>query len=136
MASRASRGIIVADAARDVEARRVRRDDGKAAFEQDPRGDGDCLARFGVAGDLHEDRLTGGEALDLAQKGVAIGGGDEHAALALHRAVGDGAVNGAGAGQIGIDQQIMQAAIDHQRRGLAPVEVVQGDLTALHVRSL
>ncbi len=90
--------LFVADAARDVAARRTGGDDGVAALEQQARGDRQGLAGLGRTADLHQHGLAGGKPRDLPQKARSAGQPDEDAALPLHGPVDDGAKDGARSG--------------------------------------
>ena len=129
--------LLVADAAGDVEAGRIGGDDGVAGFEQKPGGHGRRLAVQPEPGDLHQQRLSGREALALLEKaGTAIGQAQDHAALALERPVADPAQDGAdaGAGLVArVDQQVVEPPVHHQRGGAAAIfEFIEQDDTALH----
>ena len=124
--------VLVADRPRDIQARRVGGDDGKAALEQYLAGYRDRLARLGITADLHQQVRARRQPLDLAQKGRAVGCGQEHAALPLNRPVGTGTVDRTGRWRVTLDEKIVKLAVDHQRGGLAAVQVVQKDGAALH----
>jgi len=80
-----------------------------------------------MAGDLHQNRLAGGKPPDLPQKGRAVGRAQEHAPLPLHRAVGDGAIDRAGAGPVAVYQQVFQPAADKQGRRLVARKMIECD---------
>jgi hypothetical protein len=126
--------LVVLDLARDVESRRLGRDDGEAGLEEEAVGDGDGLAAFGGAGDLHQHGLAGPEARGVAEPGgAAFGQAQDHAALPLQAAVRDGAEDGAGArGGVVVQEEVVEAAVHEERRGLAAPQVVEDDAAALH----
>ena len=119
--------VLILDGTRDIEARCIRSDDGIAAFEEKPGCDRQRLARFSIARDLHQQRLTGGQTLDLAQKSGSVGCAQEHAALAFDGAIGDGAVDGTGARLIRVDQQVFKPPPHKQGCGLGTVQMVERD---------
>ena len=124
--------VLVLDPARDVDPRRIGRDDGIAAFEQNLVGDRDRLARLGIARDLHKQGLTGGQAVDLPHKGRPVGRAQEHPALPLHRAFDDGAIDRARCGLVRVEEQILDLPIHHQCRRLAVAHMVKRDQSTFH----
>ena len=127
---------LVADRARDIEPRRVRRDDGVAALEEKPRGHRGGLAGLGPGIDLHQQALAGGEPPGLPEPAArAAGQAQGHAALPLHLPIHDGAADRTrrGAGALGrVDEEILQPPVHHQRGGAAAADLVQDDDAALH----
>ena len=127
---------VILDRARDVEAARLGRDDGIAALEKKPRGDGRGLAALADPGHLHQQRLTGGQSLGLAQESRdPVGHAQHHAALPLHGPVADRAQDRTGLRRrvLGrVDADILKPPIHHQRGGGAAVEMIQNDDTAFH----
>ena len=79
--------ILITNAARNVQSGRLWRDNNVAAFEQELGGHRNGFSRLGIAGHLYIYRLAWGQPFYLAQKCRAIGGAQEHTALAFHRAV-------------------------------------------------
>ena len=124
---------LVADRPRDVQTRRIGGDDRITAFEQQLLCHRYRLARLGIAGHLHQDFLSRCQPLDLAQECAAVRGFQEHAALPFHGLVGNRTVHRAGARGVAVDDQVVQLAINHQRGGFGPVQMVQNDRIALHV---
>ena len=126
---------LVADATRDVEPRRTRRDDGVTALEKRFGRDGRGLARLGVARDLHDQLGPRGDAPGLPQIALgAVAQRQGQTALPLHRTVGHGPVDGARLRPaiLGIDQDILKPSVDHQRRRLAALHLIQKNDAPLH----
>ncbi len=95
---------FVADAARDVAPRRIRRDDAIATFEENIGADRHRLAAFGVACDLYAHHLSWVHAPALSQKArLTVRQAQEQPARAFERAVANCAIDGAGRGRIAID---------------------------------
>ena len=126
--------VVIGDLAADVQSRLAGGDDGIAALEQDAVCHRHGLAVLGVAGDLHQHRLAGTQALGAAQKGRAARWQTQHhPALPLQWPVADAAKDRAGPRCIGcVDQQVVELPVHQQGGGLDPVQIVQDDGTALH----
>ena len=61
---RAFAHFLIPDRTRDVQTRSIRGDDREPAFEKHSAGDGNGLARLGLAGDLHQQSLPRRDPLD------------------------------------------------------------------------
>ena len=131
--------VGVAQAAGEVAAGGAGGQDRGAALQQQPRGDRRRLAGLGPAGDLHQQRPPGRGRLAAAQEAgrARRRGRRSTPPSALHRPAGHGAVDRLGArrrvGGVGVDQQVLQPAVDDQRRGVAAGgQRLDQDLAALH----
>ena len=90
--------FLIANAARNVQSGCLWRDNNIAAFEQELGGHRNGFSWLGIAGHLYIQRLAWGQSFNLAQKCRAIGGAQEHTALAFHRPVRNCAIDRAGGG--------------------------------------
>ena len=85
---------------------------------------------------MQQAQVTGRYPLGTTQKSAAIGCVEEHAALTLDRAGRLAAVDGAGAGGVGVDQQIFEDAVGDQSGGFAACMLAEDDLMPFHDQTL